>query len=328
MNFESFDNLDLERKSRIERYKRKIKRIAKIGLIVATVGLGGYLAKEVHENREDYKKYYETTPDEEKKKYEALRNVLIEEIGEKNVERMEAADRVGFWERESGENGSPEINGFERIGISDEVLGKIWSDGNGAYPKKWISGEISRIYFLDREEKLSGKYGEKLAKHQADAATSNTGEVIFYKNKILSNNIPKESLLENIDGSFGHEMGHQNDWETDKDLSLLERAELLKAIIDRMNSDRPFRSIMEEFYGSQSYHGSIINEDKKAERYLKAKEYWAQVCEDYFAVPTWLEDNYTEDYRIVDSYIKKVDNSFDPVRAENQRDQIMKEGVN
>ena len=47
------------------------------------------------------------------------------------------------------------------------------------------------------------------------------------------------------------------------------------------------------------------------------------MCGGYFATPEWVKKEYPEDFAIVDEYVRKADPTFDPVRAEEQRDLII-----
>ena len=42
-----------------------------------------------------------------------------------------------------------------------------------------------------------------------------------------------------------------------------------------------------------------------------AREYWAQICAEYFESPKMFLENHPKDFQLVDTYVKKKDPSFD-----------------
>lgn len=338
MNFEKFpgvlpEEAPLDRKkpenreSRLERYLAKARRIARIGFYAGFVALAGYTAKESIENTLAYKHYYEETSPADRARYRALREKLIEEVGEAAVHKIERGDRVGFLDRKEGQPKKPKIRGFEALGLTKDHLSHLWSEEDGAYPKKWVNGEVGMIEYRDEEQHTSD-YGVNFSKRKASASAQGGGVrggiiTIWKVHPAIRTSMSPTELAEHFDSEFGHEIAHLNDWETDRDLSLRERGELLARVLERMQSEKPFVSIMDQLPGAKPYYQSIDLKDDQSERYLQAKEYWAQLCENYFAVPEWVQERYPEDYALVHEYVKRSDPSFDPARAEAQRDAII-----
>jgi hypothetical protein len=45
--------------------------------------------------------------------------------------------------------------------------------------------------------------------------------------------------------------------------------------------------------------------------FMAASEYWAQICSEYFTNPEGFLKNHPNDFKLVDTYVKKNDPSFD-----------------
>ena len=330
MSFEKFPSSDLPKEkqelskdskveSRFDRYMRKAKYLAKIGLCAGALAIGGLAVKQSVESRRDYRNYYEEkTPETDKERYKELRQKLVSQLGEKTVDEMESGDRSAFWERrdvKETEMQPPKIKGFDQVGINQKTLEKLWSDQGGLYPKKWINGEIDEVVYIGE----TGEVKEKEGIQTTAAVISLLKKIMMYKDPYDYEGRSPTLRIGKFDADFGHEIGHMNDWESDRSLSLLERAELLSKIADRMRSEHPFKNIID----SKPYYQSFHSENKEDENYHQSKEYWGDLCEGYFSVPEWVKNNYPEDYAIVDGYVKKTDPAFDAIHAEEQRDSII-----
>src|SRR3989344_351136 len=99
-----------------------------------------------------------------------------------------------------------------------------------------------------------------------------------------------------------HELGHVNDWESDMDLNIVEREELLCEVYKRMNSATAFTR-------QDKYHESFVDGTKEG-LYNAAKEYWADICAEYFWNPKFCQNSYPEDFKLVDKFVKKNDPTY------------------
>ncbi len=313
----SRNEAEAENESRAAKYLKKLRKIAGIGYMTAAVSLGGYGVKEFFENRQEYAKYADNYSPEQKARYGSLKKKLLTEVGEKGVRAIESGDRASFWNRR--EKPEPtKISGFESVGIDDKVFERTWSDENGAYPRGWITGEVGNVRYIDSERTMPSQYGEELKGEKA-SGESDGYSIEFYKLDESIVKDGKETTFDVLDYTFGHELGHHNDWETDRQSALVERAELLSMVIELMRKDHPYKSLVRDFSGAPAYHEEIQGMEEHEKTRLQAKEYWAELCGDYFAAPEILREVSPDDYAIVDSYVKKIDPSFDPIKAETLR---------
>ena len=110
-----------------------------------------------------------------------------------------------------------------------------------------------------------------------------------------------------------HEMGHCGDWVYSKFLSLTEKFELYKKVIERVKSENRYKF---------EYVEKIKNRvDRKNELYLKTREYFAEIVSAYLGgqpIPK-------EDTEIVESLIRKKQPHFNQEEALKMRYEIIKE---
>ncbi|MBU2109700.1 hypothetical protein KKB71_01960 [Patescibacteria group bacterium] len=322
MKFETFNPPGTEQKPIQETgLRKKIERIARNAVVWGMVSIAGIMAARGFKEEFDYKNYKESAKIADKIKYEEIKKELIKKIGEKNIRIIETGDKEAFFNRKEGAE-KPIIKNFERVDLNSSVLEKIWKDGD-TYPKGWIDGEVESIEYT--EKKFSMKdYGPEFKERNADAVMERYLERILVNiDKEEMKRFEKRDLIDGLNFRVSHELGHSNDWETDNELSLVERVQLLKEIISRMESEKPFISIMSEFIGEKSYHQKIRKANIEEENILRAKEYWAEICEYYFNMPDWLQEKYPEDFAIVDKYVKKNDHNFNPFVAKDKRNSIL-----
>lgn len=286
------------------------------------VSIAGITAAKGFKEEQAYKNYKEKVSREKLTDYQILRKEIISKLGEKGIRGLEVGDSNAFSERNS-EGKAPAVDNFEEIGFNSEVMRKMWSEEEGAYPKHWINGEIKSIFYSNNPVEME-YYGKKFRGEKAGAYTPKFGSFIAVNaDEEEMRHLSKLDLAKSLDFKFGHEVGHNNDWETNKDLNIIERMELLKEILDRMESDKPFRSAWAELFNEQDYYQKIENSDKNKMKYLQAKEYWAEICEHYFGVPEWMREQYPEDYLLVEEYVKKTDPSYNPIEAKSKRNKIL-----
>jgi len=166
------------------------------------------------------------------------------------------------------------------------------------FPKNWFTGEVSAISFSGKTQELPANYGIK-SEAWADF-NRNTKKVTFYE---LAR---RQRISANME-CLAHEAGHANDWGTDNEASFDEKAGLLLDVTERLNSEDRYQS---------PYVESIKNDDPKREKYYKATEYWAEICEAYFRFPRDMNFN---DFKLVSDWVKKNDPNFDVEKANDQR---------
>lgn len=303
--------------------KKKIERLARNAVVWGMVSIAGILAAKGFKEESDYKHYRENINQEEIIKSNELKTKLIKKIGEKEIVKIENGDKEAFLNHQE-QRMPPKIENFEEIGLDSPVLEKIWNE-NGKYPQNWLNGEVKSINYSKRGREMSD-YGEKFKK-QIEKGHWNpySEQIILTINEKEQDYLSKRDLADSLDFTISHEFAHSNDWETDNDLTLGERMELLTKIIKRIESEKPFRSIVAETFNEKSYHEKIEIRDKQKEKSIKAKEYWAEICQYYFNMPNWLQQEYPEDFSLVDKYVKKNDSNFDPFIAKEKRASILRQ---
>ncbi|MBI2035203.1 MAG: hypothetical protein HYT12_00790 [Candidatus Liptonbacteria bacterium] len=161
------------------------------------------------------------------------------------------------------------------------------------FPRRW-AGEIKTIAQVGEIKKANVQYGLRGDWNTLATTTKNLiaeEDITFYKD---SESNPRDFFY-----ILSHEIGHANDWGSDNEMNFSERFDLLLAMRERLRSEDRHIS---------DYVENIKNEDKQKELYLKASEYWAEICAAYFSDPANL--NY-KDFALVDAKVKKYDPEFD-----------------
>ena len=203
-----------------------------------------------------------------------MRVRLVELVGEKAVRQLEQGDKKAFIERSEKEKFSPELYGFEKLGLDNEKLKELWSEGSGTYPKSWVEGEISEISYQDKKVELPEHYGEKLKGNKAQGSYSQR-VIRFYglPGGINASDLSRDEIKMFLDFTFAHEIGHANDWDEDKDMEITERQSLLLKVLERVQSEKPFKSEIDLLFNEPSYNEKIRNNDKQEALKLR-KEIW------------------------------------------------------
>ena len=205
---------------------------------------------------------------------------LDKETGEKGIEKSEVEVSnmaIVGWEKE------------EEWEMDTSTFRKILE----TYPDGWVIGEVVSITQEARNAPMPERYG---------LAKGSTSTAAFYSGTERITFDTKPHPYEILD-ILAHELGHANDWESDEEMTDEERLDLLLAVGDRIDDEDRYRS---------SYVESIKNKDRERERYLKATEYWAEICEAYFTQPYNLN---AKDYALVEARVKRHDPEFNDVEA-------------
>ena len=174
-----------------------------------------------------------------------------------------------------------------------------------SFPKGWLDDEVESISQIPLRRDTDDQYGLgkgwETAAYCADGATHGKSQIVLL-------GVTKEKGISNlITRILPHELGHANDWENDSQLSPEERVALLLAVNNRVQSAERYMSY---------YVESIRNKEPELERYLKAKEYWAEICQAYFDNPEHMD---IHDFQLVDRVVKKSDPQFSFEKSINQR---------
>ena len=177
-------------------------------------------------------------------------------------------------------------------------------------PQGFVEGEVASIGFTDRKFEFDESYGAELHEESEGAATAAGGTraeravITFWKGM-------KDSRSDGIwNATLLHEVAHANDWDNDHQMTAFERAELKAKVAIRVQADDRFRS---------DYVEAISNPDKLKELEIKAKEYWAEIVEEYLKGGTLP----APDEALVKGFIASQDPEFDRDAALKARRQAV-----
>jgi len=189
--------------------------------------------------------------------------------------------------------------------LDGEKIGQILHD---TFPKGWL--EVRQVIQQDITDDVPEQYGLKEGlKSLASCSQIGESSIIFYQG---SRQYRLSFLISDV---MAHELGHANDWHSDEQLDYSERQKLLLAIGNRIKSEDRYLS---------DYVESINNEDKKTENHLKASEYWAEICSQYFTAPEWMN---IKDYLLVDGVVRKADPDYQPAEMAQKRWDMIEQAI-
>ena len=248
---------------------------------------------------------------------EPMKERIERAIG-KHISEVEVGAMEAFAEQ-SDERDYPEVAGArEALGIDDAQAAKLLEEGT-FLPKNFIRGEVAAVRFASRGHSME-HYGMAGTSVGSADELSNSIEIVAPPT-LRDSGATSRDHIEAIRYIISHELAHANDWKTDRDLTIPERYELLDNVLTRLQSPDRVRGFEEEFWQeiegdtTKNYVGSIQAENEQDEEYMKAKEYWGILVENYVTFPEWLQEEHPEDFALADRFLKKNDPSFDPVEA-------------
>jgi hypothetical protein len=271
---------------------------------------------------EQYKQLYELTVKENKVRgffgdfYQAYKaneyDLLLSELEVAIVSQLDQgkkAENISVIDIVNQPFGSPETDQtpkttVEALNTKDGPLSKErFEQILETYPKGWVYNEIGafQINNFNKAMTYKGTSGNTLADSYPDSKYRI--QINFYK-------IAEKQEGKCIVRTIGHEVAHTNDWCSDNEMTALERAALILKVYQRMLEKDHFKS---------SYVESINEDDKKENDYYKTREYWAVICEEYFADPNKLNK---KDFDLVDAFVKKTDPTFDVMAAKKKRENL------
>ncbi len=296
---------------------KKIETTAKNAVVWSMISIGGaYIGKGALEQL-DYANHKEAIKKENLVDYNKLEQKIISEVGEKALREIGSGDAVAFFEK-AEERKAPTIRNFEKISLDSETMKKVWSEET--YPKNWVKGAVEVVSYDDKVTKIGEEYGNLLEGAESDAQTDRHGfEIKIKANDDELKHLTKSEIAKSLDFKFGHEIGHNNDWHTSRNLNLIERMELLTKVVDRMHGAKPFQSFFSSISNEKDYYQKIKPNKDEGNQTLQAEEYWAQLCQYYFGAPEWMKDEFPEDFALVAEYVKKSDPAFSPQEASSRR---------
>ena len=177
------------------------------------------------------------------------------------------------------------------------------------YPKGWVNQEVLYILVSNQKEKIGSHSGSNLSENFSAADYNKQNKSI---RMLRFNEIYRKDPVWFFE-VLGHELAHANDWSTDNNLSAEERLDLLLEVHKRVQSPYSFFS---------SYVNKINPDDKQLENFRKSKEYFAEICEEYFSNGILLLPQ--EDIQIIERVIKKSDPNYNIEKSLALRREILK----
>ena len=285
-----------EKKGKIERNIREIDpsgRIQKVREIYGSLAELDYerysLLQKSLEQTEEQLKHFPWLGEVREVRLPEENEMVIKEKEEMSL-TLETLPSRSF----SGESGKFEL---QEVTLDTVFLRSILEK---TYPRNWFKGEVSAIGFSKKTQELGTHYGIPDGKAWANF-NRNTKKITFYEPA------QQHFIFENVSECLAHELGHANDWESDDDVSLEDKAALLLEVTERLEREDRYES---------SYVESIENDNPQLKKYLKATEYWGEICAAYFRSPESM--NY-KDFKLVNDWVRKNDPKFDITKANDQR---------
>lgn len=280
-NFARTDSVE-----RLNTLSSKLKRLAGqlvlYGTIVAPAVSATYVSVKQYERNK------------ENKKIETEYEQLNQEYGIRFSDYFNVAYKQNWREIENKEKtATTTIKWGHQIFTGQQV-----SEILNTFPDRWIDNEIDIITQEEKDEPVSEDYGlEENTKTLAACITKfgKKSKIVFY------NGIKEHHHFYVLNDILSHEIAHANDWDNDDEMNPDDRRYLLLSITERLGSKDRFMS---------DYVESIKNENEQEEKYLKAVEYWAEICAQYFYDSTNMN---IKDFQIVDKVVKNTDPNFNPI---------------
>lgn len=281
--------VDIQKKieSIFGRSLRCFRRWGGVGVAVGAFFIGGEVAAQTPENTEAYKSHITISMSAEQLKQKEANEAEIRYIfGNDAVLGINSADLAAFLERKK-ERREPVVGGFTGKNFSYDY-NDLFTEKYGRYPQRWINGEVSRIEFINCIDDVEN-----------DLATFQNGIIGLYidRKKINKDELPVDN------DTIAHELAHANDWEEDMDLNILDRQNQLLEVHNRLMAPDAFKK-------GESLDYSPHLDGTKGGLLMAAFEYWAEICAEYFINPREFLKDHPKDFKLVDTYVKKNDPSF------------------
>lgn len=200
------------------------------------------------------------------------------------------------------------VKGFENFILSNETVQAIFKE---TLPRGFVRN-VNSIVYTDRVQLMPLSYGEEFSGSSQSAATAYEYEREIRVHKGASTSSPSWIAHK----LFSHEFFHLNDAESNLFLTVNERIELYKQLVDRVQAPDRFKS---------NYVEKISSNDDKLELQIKANEYFAEIGATYLSPDYHLLPD--ADKKLVKEFIAKMDPDFDRLKALNARRALIGEEI-
>lgn len=298
----------------------KYQKVARYAALAGAIAVTAYAGKEVyaeHDSVLEHEAYITSMfSEEEFDEYRTLKNTLEEKYGEATLERLVSGDRAAFQEQ-GIERPKASFTGFENNSELGEVANidfypdYVFTESFGMYPAGWIDGEITKVVIKNGNETTEEDGNIIAGSHNPE----NSFIIIYNVSDRVSDSSQFQAVLfhEYMEKTFAHETAHANDWETKQGLNILERAQLLSKVTDRMSSDTAYSA---KTLADGSDYWRSYDDGSEAGLRKMAKEYWAEICAAYFTETRSFQSENPEDFALVQEIVTKSDSDFDILDSE------------
>ncbi len=200
------------------------------------------------------------------------------------------------------------VEGFSELGMSDEQIRAIITE---TIPKGFLRN-IRAITYVDKRVEMPAIYGAKLSK-----SSEQTGNASSSKKTIeIVKGAKKETKSWIAHNLIPHEIFHLQDPDSNSLLTVDERIDLYKKVMDRVKSPDRYKS---------GYVEAISNIDKRVQMERKVGEYFAEIGSVYLSPDYYLLPN--ADKELIRDLIAKIDPNFNRAKALKDRMTLIGEKV-
>ncbi|TSC70282.1 MAG: hypothetical protein CEO12_486 [Parcubacteria group bacterium Gr01-1014_46] len=208
-------------------------------------------------------------------------------------EYNDAWDRGGLRSRGEKSESPLQFEGFEK---KPEInLDEFKSFLEQKYGKSWLLGTVDKIIYVDEEEnrKTFGVAGAATGRGLTGSVVKTSDQFIYvYKSD------------ENIQSLLAHELAHHNDWLSSHNLTVPERLEFLRNVIEnRKRGDAPKYDYVERQTVEEGKANGNTEEDIKV---AQITEFWAMICEAFFTNSAELYKDFPESYLLVSKWYQRI----------------------
>ena len=303
-NIKNRENASAHSRAKAPEFLKRSKKLAMLITYGAIIGSGAGI--QAQSSAEDP---FAPIKDEEQYQriVEAREQKIIRECGEATFNQVVKLDSIKSKEERKDKlkyGGHLNLQGFETaptldvLSTADESAIQIINDAYNYLPEGMRSKtqEILAVRYQKNQPTYVSYIGKKNQFITEADFDRSTKVMHFYGAASLL------TALEYEQTEF-HELVHNNDWETNRLMTLLERINLFSAVLDRVDSSDRFKSPEVE---------NIQYTDPQELKYRQAKEYLAVIFAQYLENKKLLP---LPDRRIVEYYISVMDSNPDKYKT-------------
>ncbi|MFA5871189.1 MAG: hypothetical protein WC858_00530 [Parcubacteria group bacterium] len=214
----------------------------------------------------------------------------------------------------------PKIIGFEKLGVDQKFLSKIFSEEEGCYPAGTINKNVAEVKFQNKVYKAQPKYGMQNDYVVGGVESLNKDNLIFfkapqnakYKGKELGVSYNARLIVLRL----SHEIGHMHQGTFSNFMTPEQRIDFFVEVSRAyQTSELANTSVF------RNYLAAIRNPNPNEKNYLITTEYWAILCEQYINYPEEFATLATPDeQKLIRKWLlKEKGKDFDPKNARDKR---------